>query len=189
MKPGDIVFQGKSKKGTEFVIGYPTNEDIPAMHSYINNLSQERTFVTFQGEEITLEQEEEFVQGFQQRMENKTGVLLVVKTEDSIIGVASIDLNEGIFSHVGSLAVSIAKGHRGEGIGSTLMEKVISEAEKNLSALKIITLRVNGNNIVAYDLYKNKFGFQEAGRIPKGVFHKNEYVDEVYMYKFTNAFQ
>ena len=58
---GKIVYKGKSKKGNEIIIRYPEKSDLNELWRYINKLSKEKTFVRFQGEEITLKEEEKFV--------------------------------------------------------------------------------------------------------------------------------
>lgn len=46
------------------------------------------------------------------------------------------------------------RSHRGQGIGKTLMEFVLKEAEKNIPQLRIVTLQVFGNNPLAQAMYK-----------------------------------
>lgn len=85
-------------------------------------------------------------------------------------------------SHEGVFGLSVASEFRGEGIGSLVMKLTLEEALKNMLELKIITLGVFSNNSLAMDIYK-KFGFIEYGRLPKGVLHRGQYVDHIYMYK------
>jgi RimJ/RimL family protein N-acetyltransferase len=99
-----------------------------------------------------------------------------------LIGIAGIDMKDKTESHEGVFGISLAKDYRGEGIGKILMRLVLEEAESNLPPLRIITLGVFSNNSLAMEMYK-KFGFKEYGRLPKGVLHRGEYVDHVYMYK------
>lgn len=185
MKPGQIIFQGTSKNGKQFIIRYLTESDVEKMHQYINTLSQEKTYITFQGEEISLESEKKFVSSLLNRMEEKKGFGLLVFVNEELTGLCSLEMHERTFAHEGVLAISIAKDFRHEGIGKKLME-VVLEQTKNLPDLKIVTLGVFGNNRVAHDLYK-ELGFQESGRVPKGVFYNGEYIDHVYMYKFVNG--
>ncbi len=62
------------------------------------------------------------------------------------------------------------------------MKLALEDAEKNLPQLRIITLAVFGDNLAAQGLYK-KFGFQEYGRLPEGVFYNGRYVDDICMCK------
>ena len=54
-----IVTKFNLEDGREIVFRYPQKEDAEAMARYINTLSKERTFISFQGEQITLEFEVE----------------------------------------------------------------------------------------------------------------------------------
>lgn len=65
------------------------------------------------------------------------------------------------------------------------MKLTLKEADKNLPKLRIITLGVFSDNALAQKMYE-KFGFKEYGRLPKGVLHKNKYVDHIYMYKIID---
>lgn len=178
---GKVVFKGNSQNGEEITIRYPTKEDLNAMWEYINTLSKERTFISFQGEQITLENEERFLNSFLEKIANKKAVQLLIIYDGKIIGISDIMMRERIEKHIGVLGITIANNFRGQGIGTILMETVIDEAKRNLPELEIITLSVFANNNLAKKLYK-KFGFIEYGILPNGVKLENGYADHVFMY-------
>lgn len=184
---GKVIFEGTSKKGRPYIIRYPKDGDAEAMCDYINAVSQERTYISFQGEEQSLEEEEKFLNDQLKRIREKTGVLLLVVIDNNVVGMSGIEMSGRISKHEGLFGISIANAFRGEGIGKKLMHFVLNEAEKNISQLRIITLSVFGNNPFATTIYET-FGFKEYGRLPKGVLHRGEYVDHVYMYKFIGDF-
>ena len=179
---GKVIFEGKSKNGTPYIVRYPTISDVQKMCDYVNVISQERTFLTFQGEIIGLEYETAYLTRQLERINKNQTVQLLVFSNDNLIGISSVDMKDRTSSHEGVLGISIANGYREEGIGTKLMELIIDEAKENLPALRIITLGVFGDNPKAYEMYK-KFGFIESGRIPKGILHKGEYVDHIHMHK------
>lgn len=179
---GKIVFEGKTKKGTDIIIRYPNRKDAQEMCDYINTLSLEQTFIAFQGEQNTLESETKYLNEQLEKIKKRIAVLLLAYCDEKLIGVSGIDLMDKATSHEGVFGISIAKDFRGEGIGKILMTHVLEEAEKNLPELKIVTLGVFGGNDLAYGMYE-KFGFKEFGRLPGGIKHKGNYVDHVYMYK------
>jgi RimJ/RimL family protein N-acetyltransferase len=187
MTPGEIVFQGTSKNNKQFIIRYLMESDVEKTHQFINTISKEKTYITFQGEEITLEGEKKFVASILQRMEEKKGLALMVFVDEKLVGFCTLEMKERTFAHEGVLAISIAKDFRHEGIGKKLMETMLQET-KNLTDLKIVSLGVFGDNQTAYNLYK-ELGFKESGRIPKGVFYKGQFVDHLFMYKFVNEFK
>lgn len=206
---GKTVFEGLSKKRSRILIRYPLANDASAMREYINTLSKEQTFIRFQGEKMSLTDEIKYLKSQLKRIKrinkNQTVQLFVIhnnksstffsrsldphdkprgfkKVLDKIIGICAVDMKDKTESHEGVFGLSVASEFRGEGIGSLLMKLTLEEALKKMLELKIITLGVFSNNSLAMDMYK-KFGFIEYGRLPKGVFHRGQYVDHVYMYK------
>ena len=83
----NIVYAGKTSKEREIIIRYPTLSDAPEMWRYINELSQEKTFVRFQGEEISLEYETKFLNGELEKIKNKRAVQLLVFSYNTLIGI------------------------------------------------------------------------------------------------------
>lgn len=177
-----IVFQGKTEDGLDILVRYPTRVDLKPMHKFINDLSAERTFVRNQGIKISLEEEKEFLEKQLKGIGDKTKIQLLAFNNTNLVGISGIEMKDRAQKHVGNLGISVAKDFRTRGVGSKLMEIVIKEAKKNLLDLKLFVLTVFANNTVAYEMYK-KFGFREFGRLPKGVIHRDKFVDEVYMYK------
>jgi RimJ/RimL family protein N-acetyltransferase len=182
MTQGKIVYQGTTAKGKPLTIRYIQAGDEQSMTEYINTLSQEKTFILFQGEIITHEFEKEFVEGQLERLEKNETVHLLAFSDDKLIGISAIDMSNRVEKHVGVFGISLAKEYRGEGVGRILMEQVLEEAEENILQLRIVTLGVFANNALARSLYE-KLGFVQYGSLPKGIFYKDEYIDHLYMYK------
>ncbi|MBI4035875.1 GNAT family N-acetyltransferase [Candidatus Daviesbacteria bacterium] len=170
MKPGQITYR------------YPTKDDLKAVWEYINALSKEQTFILFQGEKITLEVEEKWLEGELKKIKEGKSVQIFAFVGDKLIGVSGITMKDKAERHVGTFGITIAKEFRNKGIGTTLMETVLIEAKKNLKDLKIIILGVFGNNPIAKNLYE-KFGFVEFGNLPESILHKGKFIDHIYMYK------
>lgn len=182
MEPGKIVFIGKSKKDKTVVIRYPAKSDVEVMCRYINALSAEKTYIRFQGESISLEEEEKFLFFQLQKISKHVAIQLLLFANDELIGTADIEMLNRTDRHVGELGISIAKQFRGEGLGLLLMQVIIEEAIKNLPDLEIITLCVFSNNLIGITLYE-KLGFIKYGILPKGVKLLDGYVDLLLMYK------
>lgn len=177
-----IVFQGKSKKGKEYFIRYPVKEDLEAMWKYINTLSKERTFIRFQGEEMPMEEEREFLEKHVKDIEDHKAVTLLAFSGDELIGNSGITMQDKTERHLGVFGISLAKEFRGEGIGPKLMDVVLEEAISQIPMLEIITLGVFSNNHLAKGMYEKR-GFKEYGRLPQGVKLEHGYDDHMYMYK------
>lgn len=179
---GKVVYQGKTRDGRDFEIRYPKKDDAQALCDYINELSQERTYIRFQGESIKVEDEVEFINSQLEKINGGNGVLLVISCKEEIVGCSEVDMKDKTESHEGVLGISISKNIRGEGMGKKFMEEVLREAEKNIPHLKLVTLGVFGDNDIALQMYP-KFGFVEYGRLPGGCLHNGAYVDHIHMYK------
>jgi RimJ/RimL family protein N-acetyltransferase len=186
MKPGTIVYSGKTEKGTDVSIRYPKLSDAAEMLRYINTLSKEETFILFQGEQLTLSEETKFVRMLLKKIKNNKVVTLLAFHENVLIGNSGITMKEKAEKHVGDFGISIAKEFRGQGIGKLLMKFVLEEGEKYLENFEICTLGCFSDNTCAMEMYK-KFGFQLFGSLPKGIRHKDVYVDHIFMYKTMNS--
>jgi len=182
MGPGKVIFEGKTSKGAQITIRYPKADDLADLLAYINTLSAERTFISFQGEQLTEEKEKKFLDSILEKISKGEDVHLLAFSNNQLIGVANVSPRERNAKHTARFGISIAKEFRHVGIGRLLMEKVLAEAKKNLSGLKTITLDVFANNSTAIQMYK-KFGFKQYGLLPEGVVHQNEFIDKILMYK------
>lgn len=180
-----IAYQGKTKTGKEIIIRYPEISDLDEMLRYINELSGEKTFVRFQGEEITLEDEAKYLKSQLQKIKNKKTVQLLVFNNKKLIGISGVDMRDKTEKHVGILGISVAKDFRGEGLGKLLLNLILKEAEKKILKLKILTLEVYSTNIIAKKMYE-KFGFMEYGRLLKGITRGGRFEDAILMYKNIN---
>ena len=105
---------------------------------------------------------------------------LVAEVDGKAIALAELQRKKGYSSHVGGIAIGIHRQYRNIGIGTRLMKSLISQA-KTMN-LKILTLEVYSTNKRAIHVYE-KLGFKETGRIPKGLFRNEKYIDQVIMVK------
>ena len=185
MQTPRIIFDGQTTKGLAVQLRYPVRDDLDALWKYINVLSKEQTFLIFQGEEISLEDETGWLNAKLDQIARKQSIMLLAFHADELIGCAEIDMLHGVKRHIGDFGISIAQPYRGRGVGELLMQNVIESAYVELPGLEIITLEVFGNNAVAMNLYQ-KLGFKEFGRIPGGIIHRAAYIDAVYMVRVRN---
>jgi ribosomal protein S18 acetylase RimI-like enzyme len=177
-----IVWAAKTPQGDSLTIRYALAEDCAAMHTFINALSMERTFINFQGEEISLEDERAYLSAQLKRTERHEEVHLYAWCDGQLVASSGIGLKAAVCAHVGVFGIAVAHGFRGRGIGSLLMETVMDEAERQIPTMRLVTLEVFGNNPGARVLYE-RHGFEEYGRLPGGILHRGQYVDGVLMQK------
>ncbi len=179
-----VIYKGKTKNGIGYVIRYPKKNDAEKMCLYINTLSKEKTFIRYQGESVTLDEEGSFLRNQLNKIENNLAVMLLIEAEEKILGISGVEMRDKAERLTGELGISILDEIRGEGIGKLLMELVLKEAIKRLHSLKIITLSVFGNNSKAIGMYE-KFGFVVLGVLPNGVLHRGKEEDHIFMYKLV----
>lgn len=179
MTLGQIVIE-KELSGRGVTIRYMNKDDAEPMRRYMNKLSKEQTFITYQGEEISVEEEQKYVEETMKKMENTTVVKLLLLVDDVVVGTSEVGLGTRTHTHVGGLGLSVDSSVRGLGLGRLLLETVIAAAKKELKGLRLIELSVFAINDIAIGLYKS-YGFQEVGRVPNKIFYKGEYVDEIIM--------
>lgn len=181
MNINTIVYKGNIS-GIDILIKWPNSSDAEIMCKYINTLSEEKTFIRFQGEKISLEEEIKYLKSQLEKIAKKKALTLLVFSHEKLIGISDINMRDKIERHIGVLGITIVKDFRGKGIGSLLMKYVIEQAIENISQLEIVILGVFSNNQLARKMYK-KFGFKEYSVLPKGVKLENTYVDHIEMYK------
>lgn len=87
----------------------------------------------------------------------KNSYFLVARINDKIVGFAGF---KKILDEADIMNIVVCKNFRGQGIGSKLLENLISYAQDN--NLKILNLEVNETNLHAIHLYDN-LGFKYVG--------------------------
>ena len=90
-------------------------------------------------------------------LECSNSYFIIVKINDEIVGFAGLKV---IVDEADIMNIVVKKSFRHNGIGSVLLEHLISYAKAN--NLKTITLEVNEHNLSAIRLY-NKFSFDHIG--------------------------
>lgn len=112
------------------------------------------------------------------------GVIFLAFSGRSLVGLLSANRQRRIRKrHTCSFGISVKKSHHGKGIGSLLMNELISWAEKQ-PGLEKINLEVFSNNLIARRLYQ-KLGFREEGRLLKEIkYSDGTYADLITMGMF-----
>jgi len=177
-----IVYQGKTKKGKDILVRYPEMGDLEKLLNFINEISDERTFIRYQGEHETRKSEEKWLKGRLEEIDKKKTVHLLAFSGDELAGTTEIHLRDKTEKHIGVLGITVAKIFRGQGIGKTLMDLIIREAVKELSGLRLIILEVYSTNENAKNLYR-KMGFVDYGILPEGITRSDKFEDAILMYK------
>ena len=167
------------RNGKELIIRRAEKNDAQEILDYLNTIGGESDNLLFGANEfnMTVEQEEQFIESFQK---SRTSALFVGISDSRIVCVGSISApSRKRISHQGDVAISVLKEYWGIGVGTCLMNEIISFA-KNSGELEVLHLGVKEDNVRAIELY-NKLGFKEIGVYPKFFKINGEYYDEILM--------
>ena len=172
----------KSINQLELIFRNPKITDAREMLKYINTLSLERTYIRFQGEQLTLKEETVYLKEQIKLIKKNKAVKILVFHKTELIGIADVNMKDKTECHLGLFGITIKKEYRGQGIGKELMKLCLTEANKQLKGLKIIILEVFAPNKKAVKMYQG-FGFKQYGLLPKGACTAKGYVNSLEMYK------
>ena len=180
MKPGKILHSFTAKNRRKIILRTTRWEDLDDLLELINSLVEEGAEIEFETKK-TREEEVDWLSRTIAQLEKGEALNIVVEVDGKI--VASSGITKRRFpceTHVGDLGVLIKSGYRDMGIGTEIMKTLIDQA--HLIALKILTLTVFATNKRAIHVYE-KVGFKETGRIPKGIYRNEQFLDRVIMTK------
>lgn len=162
-----------------FVIRSAEPEDAKAILKYLNQAGGETDNLLFgeEGVPFSVEQEEELIR---EMKSSPISQMFIALLKDQVIGIASIrGSRPKRIAHRSEIGLSVLKDYWGLGIGSKLMDEMISFARS--ADIEIITLEVRSDNHRAIQLYE-KYGFKKFGTYHgffkiKGQYHDAEYMN------------
>lgn len=149
-------------------------EHIEGFHACLDSVAREEMFLG-QTQAPPLERVGEFVRA------NISGDLpqYVALLEGRVIGWCdAIPHWAGALKHRAGLGMGVLKSHRGKGIGSRLVSKTLSHAQR--IGVRRVDLEVRADNTAAIRLYTT-VGFKLEGRKSMGLFHGGQYHDTIEM--------
>ncbi|KAB7693161.1 GNAT family N-acetyltransferase [Plesiomonas shigelloides] len=105
---------------------------------------------------------------------------VVVGSDENILGHLVINTTiRPRLKHSASFGIAVAKGFRGKGIGSLLMEHLLSYCDTELGLTRL-ELEVHASNTTALSLYKY-FGFEIEGIKRKAILVDGDLIDIIIM--------
>ena len=139
-----------------------TPSDAAMLLEYLKQVGGETDNLTFgpEGMPFSVEAEAEFISSMENSIDN---IMLLAKSDDKIVGCASLNRLPRRMKHRGDFAISVAKDYWNKGIGSQLLNNIIAFAKEN--DFEVIDLQVRGNNKNAIHLYE-KYRFKKIGEHP-----------------------
>jgi RimJ/RimL family protein N-acetyltransferase len=168
-----------TRDGRVFRLRQGTREDAAAVLRYAKALFDEpdMPLLYSPGEfSVTLAEQKEFIE----KHTSPGNLLLYAFAGEEVIG--SLGFQAGTQArtrHAGTFGMAVAKGWRGVGVGSLLLERLISWAKEH-PEIERIGLEVFETNLKAVRLYR-RFGFQEEGHRRGAIRLDDQRVDSVVM--------
>lgn len=153
-----------------------TEDDAPELREYAIALFSENLPGIFKRPDPTLDEELELIRG---HLASANSTLLVAVDGGAIVGL--IGLTGGTLEqerHAGTFGLSVAKSHRGRGVGTALIEALIAWAPS--AGITRIQAWSWANNPGAISLYE-RLGFVREGVARHAVIADGQPVDAVLM--------
>lgn len=177
---GQMVAKFTSKKGKMIELRIPRLSDAQGYLDFINGIIAEDDYILLSQPIKDLKEEKKWLQDKIKNINEQKILCLTAFYQNKIIGNTDLLFGKDRKGHVGSLGICLKKGFREEGIGTKMMEILFDEAKK--VGAKIMELGVYCTNQRAINAYK-KMGFVQHGVLPKAIYHRGKYVDEILMYR------
>ena len=177
-----------TRDGQEFVIREAAIGDAAQLIAHARGILAEPQWSIAEPEEfqVTAQQEEEWIAGFQQRPHN---ILLVADfgtpQKPRIVGALNFGTQPRFrVRHRGRLGIGVQADYRGLGVGAALLQALLDWATAE-PELERVELSVFAHNERAIGLYR-KLGFAEEARL-QGAFKlaNGAYYDDVMMVKWV----
>ncbi len=132
--------------------------DARALLLHINTVGRETDFLSFSEFNITEEREARFIRRF---AESERDLMLIALDGERVVGNGVIE-SEKIprYNHRATLSLTVLSDCWGQGIGSSLMERLLEFSRE--TGLRTVSLEVRADNERAISLYR-KFGFDTVG--------------------------
>jgi RimJ/RimL family protein N-acetyltransferase len=107
-------------------------------------------------------------------------LFLVAEEDGEIVGVLTCRGGDRQANrHVTTLGITVAKSHRGKGLGSALMQAAIDWAQQG-GVVRRMELFVFSGNTGAIRLYQ-RLGFEVEGALRRAVYRDGEFQDDLVM--------
>jgi RimJ/RimL family protein N-acetyltransferase len=167
----------KTKDGRVIVIRRASRKDVDSAVKLWQALADERRFIAT--ERVSKEQRERWVRN----LRDPDVLWEIAEIGGDLVGTLTIGRYGNLEKtrHVRELGMGVAKGSRGLGVGTALMDNAMKWAERK--KIEKIGLSVFSTNKGAIRLYE-KFGFVREGTRKKQFRIGGKYVDEIVMGKF-----
>lgn len=165
----------KLKNGSKVILREAEKDDAKDLIDFYNLVGGETDYLSFGKNEfmVTVDFEERYIESIKSETNSN---LILAFIDEKIIGAASINSSQKRkLKHVGTLGIVIKEEFCSIGLGSILMNYLISWSKLN-HITKKITLITRCDNSLAIELYK-KTGFEIEGILRNDNYENGKYYD------------
>lgn len=167
------------KNGQQVNVMKAVEADAPALIAYMNQICRESDNLTFGPGDLTITEKEE-VHFIRSANSQANALFLVAVVDQRIVGNLNFTGgNRPRTAHAGEFGMSVLREFWGHGLGTILLEQLISWA-KGTGTIRKINLRVRTDNMSAIRLY-HQAGFQVEGIISREFKINDVFHDLMYM--------
>lgn len=167
------------KDGRELLIREAAPEDAPGVLEYIHAISGESDFLSFGPGEFELGEAEE-AETLRKFRDTQNQLYLLGLVGDSIVSTLSFSAgHRPRLRHSGGFGMSVRKPYWGLGIGSIMLDTLLTWAGATQTITKV-DLRVRVDNQRAIRLYESR-GFVREGTLRKEIYLDGQYYDLYFM--------
>ncbi len=177
-----VLWKPEPSDDRDFIVRVATHDDAAALQRFASRLFSENLPGIYTRDVPTLEEEEEFIAS---RITPANCTLLLAIAGEEIVGVMDF-LGRTVpqEAHGGAFGISVDREHRGSGIGSALLEAIISWAGAH--GIRRIEANAFANNPRAVALYK-RHGFVEEGRRREAILVSDEFIDALVLARLIDG--
>ena len=162
-------------------------EDAGTIVTFYNAVGGETHFLSFEKDEYPLNAEQQALE-IRQITSHPTCAMILAIAGEEIAGIGTIRSGDKMKSrHCGELGIVVAKAYQKQGIGTEIMERLITFCREN-GISKRIQLELDAGNEVAHELYR-RFGFTEEGVLRNATCLNGEYRDIIVMGRLLEGVQ
>ncbi|MHA2300754.1 MAG: N-acetyltransferase family protein [Candidatus Thorarchaeota archaeon] len=182
MQTGQILHKFTARDGQDIILRTPKWEDIDDLLVLINSLIAENVDIWMR-KPVTRNEQIDWLSKRLAAIEKDQVIQIVAEVHGHVIANSDVTIKTGQRRHVGDIGIIIKQGYRDIGIGTEMLQQLITQAQKR--SLKILTMGVFSTNKRAKHVYE-KLGFRECGRIPSEIYKNGQYIDHILMVKILD---
>lgn len=163
-----------SEQAIELVIREAVPDDAADLIAFLEDVSQQTTFLTLETDDKQITEEEE-AEHLGRLLESPVNCLLVSFDGGRMIAAASVHTPaDSKTQHIGDVGIVVHEEYWGMGLGTILMEELVAWSE-DTGIIKRLQLQVQERNSRAKSLYA-KVGFRQEAVLERGIFIEGNYL-------------